>query len=154
MTSRATLGSGPRDEAPTDAALRVTAGSVCGSDLRPYRGAGKVDHAAMGHDYLGEAVKLGFAVTGCPWAATSSAPPWPRATRGRSAGPATSGAACGSEGGARWACRSSTPAFDALRNPRAHSGRRMLPDPIRRIQECRIDPGAAFDPALPLERPH
>ena len=74
--------------------------------------------------------------------------------RGRSAGPATSGAACGSEGGARWACRSSTPAFDALRHPRAHSGRRMLPDPIRRIQECRIDPGAAFDPALPLERPH
>ena len=41
------------------AALRVTAGSVCGSDLRPYRGAGKVDHAATGHDYLGEVVKLG-----------------------------------------------------------------------------------------------
>ena len=64
------------------AALRVTAGSVCGSDLRPYRGAGQVDHAAMGHDYPGEVMKLGFAVTGCPWAATSSAPPWPRASVG------------------------------------------------------------------------
>lgn len=54
----------PRIEEPTDAVIRVTATCVCGSDLWPYRGAWGVDHAAMGHEYLGEVVELGPEVTG------------------------------------------------------------------------------------------
>ncbi|MEX3564760.1 zinc-binding dehydrogenase [Micrococcus endophyticus] len=54
----------PVIEQPTDAVLRVTATCVCGSDLWPYRGAWDVDHARMGHEYMGEVVELGSAVGG------------------------------------------------------------------------------------------
>ncbi|MDO5633808.1 MAG: alcohol dehydrogenase catalytic domain-containing protein [Micrococcus sp.] len=54
----------PVIEQPTDAIIRVTAACVCGSDLWPYRGGWEVDHAPMGHEYLGEVVELGAEVNG------------------------------------------------------------------------------------------
>lgn len=54
----------PVIEQPTDAVIRVTATCVCGSDLWPYRATWEVDHAAMGHEYMGEVVELGSEVTG------------------------------------------------------------------------------------------
>lgn len=54
----------PVIEQPTDAIIRVTATCVCGSDLWGYRGAWDVDHAAMGHEYMGEVVELGPDVRG------------------------------------------------------------------------------------------
>ena len=53
----------PVIEEPTDAIIRVTAACVCGSDLWPYRGGWEVDHAPMGHEYIGEVVELGSEVT-------------------------------------------------------------------------------------------
>lgn len=47
---------------PTDAILRLTATCICGSDLWPYRGAEHVDHAPMGHEYVGVVEQIGEAV--------------------------------------------------------------------------------------------
>ncbi|MEN5073311.1 zinc-dependent alcohol dehydrogenase family protein [Isoptericola cucumis] len=49
----------PRIEQPTDAIIRVTATCVCGSDLWPYRGVEDVDHAPMGHEYVGVVEEVG-----------------------------------------------------------------------------------------------
>lgn len=43
----------PTIQQPTDAIIRVTATCICGSDLWPYRGLEPVDHAPMGHEYVG-----------------------------------------------------------------------------------------------------
>ena len=49
---------------PTDAIIRIAATCVCGSDLWPYRGIGSDPHdAPMGHEYVGEVVEVGAAVT-------------------------------------------------------------------------------------------
>ena len=44
---------------PTDAVIRVTAACICGSDLWPYRGVEQVDHAPMGHEYVGVVSEIG-----------------------------------------------------------------------------------------------
>lgn len=44
---------------PTDAILKLAATCVCGSDLWPYRGVEDVDHAPMGHEYVGTVVAVG-----------------------------------------------------------------------------------------------
>ncbi|MBF0815461.1 IMP dehydrogenase [Microbacterium paludicola] len=44
---------------PTDAIVRLTASCICGSDLWPYRGAEPVDHAPMGHEYVGVVTEIG-----------------------------------------------------------------------------------------------
>ncbi len=44
---------------PTDAVIRLAATCICGSDLWPYRGADPVDHAAMGHEYVGVVEEVG-----------------------------------------------------------------------------------------------
>jgi len=44
---------------PTDAVIRVTATCICGSDLWPYRGIQRVDHAPMGHEYIGVVTEVG-----------------------------------------------------------------------------------------------
>ncbi|GAA1737597.1 zinc-dependent alcohol dehydrogenase family protein [Microbacterium paludicola] len=44
---------------PTDAIIRLTASCICGSDLWPYRGAEPVDHAPMGHEYVGVVTEIG-----------------------------------------------------------------------------------------------
>ncbi|MEV7973710.1 zinc-dependent alcohol dehydrogenase family protein [Cellulomonas sp. NPDC089187] len=49
----------PRIEEPTDAIIRLTATCICGSDLWPYRGAEHVDHAPMGHEYVGVVEEIG-----------------------------------------------------------------------------------------------
>ncbi|QIG39374.1 zinc-dependent alcohol dehydrogenase family protein [Microbacterium sp. 4R-513] len=43
----------------TDAIIRITATCICGSDLWPYRGAEPVDHAPMGHEYVGVVTQIG-----------------------------------------------------------------------------------------------
>lgn len=48
---------------PTDAVIRLAATCICGSDLWPYRGADAVDHAPMGHEYVGTVTEVGSAVT-------------------------------------------------------------------------------------------
>jgi threonine dehydrogenase-like Zn-dependent dehydrogenase len=48
---------------PTDAIIRLTASCICGSDLWPYRGAEPVDHAPMGHEYVGVVTEIGAEVT-------------------------------------------------------------------------------------------
>lgn len=49
---------------PTDAIIRLAATCICGSDLWPYRGHEPFDGAkAMGHEYCGEVVAVGDAVT-------------------------------------------------------------------------------------------
>src|SRR6476660_7828864 len=48
---------------PTDAIIRLAATCICGSDLWPYRGADKVDHAKMGHEYVGVVEEVGSEVT-------------------------------------------------------------------------------------------
>jgi threonine dehydrogenase-like Zn-dependent dehydrogenase len=62
---------------PTDAIIRLSASCICGSDLWPYRGAEPVDHAPMGHEYVGvvteigddvQTVKVGDFVVGSFWA--------------------------------------------------------------------------------------
>ena len=47
---------------PTDAVIRITATCICGSDLWPYRGADQVDHAKMGHEYVGVVEEVGSEV--------------------------------------------------------------------------------------------
>ncbi|MBO0901936.1 zinc-dependent alcohol dehydrogenase family protein [Cellulomonas sp. zg-ZUI22] len=49
----------PRIEEPTDAVIEVTATCICGSDLWPYRGIEAVDHAWMGHEYVGVVREVG-----------------------------------------------------------------------------------------------
>jgi threonine dehydrogenase-like Zn-dependent dehydrogenase len=44
---------------PTDAIIRLAATCICGSDLWPYRGAEPVDHAPMGHEYVGVVEEIG-----------------------------------------------------------------------------------------------
>ena len=44
---------------PTDAIIRLAASCICGSDLWPYRGADKVDHSPMGHEYVGVVTEIG-----------------------------------------------------------------------------------------------
>ena len=48
---------------PTDAIIRLAATCICGSDLWPYRGADHVDHAKMGHEYVGVVEEVGDEVT-------------------------------------------------------------------------------------------
>lgn len=52
-----------RIEEPTDAVIRLAATCICGSDLWPYRGADHLEHAPMGHEYVGEVVDVGSAVS-------------------------------------------------------------------------------------------
>lgn len=47
---------------PTDAVIRIAATCICGSDLWPYRGANDVDHAPMGHEYVGVVEEIGAEV--------------------------------------------------------------------------------------------
>ncbi|BDO40730.1 zinc-dependent alcohol dehydrogenase family protein [Cellulomonas sp. NTE-D12] len=47
----------------TDAIIKLAATCICGSDLWPYRGIDKVDHQAMGHEYVGTVEEVGSAVT-------------------------------------------------------------------------------------------
>ncbi|WP_454042719.1 zinc-dependent alcohol dehydrogenase family protein [Cellulosimicrobium sp. Marseille-Q8652] len=47
---------------PTDAIIRLAATCICGSDLWPYRGADQVDHAKMGHEYVGVVEEVGAEV--------------------------------------------------------------------------------------------
>ena len=49
----------PRIIQPTDAIIKVTGTCICGSDLWPYRGAEPVDHAPMGHEYVGIVEEVG-----------------------------------------------------------------------------------------------
>jgi len=67
----------PKTIEPTDAIIRLTATSVCGSDLWPYRGAEPVQDQVMGHEYLGvveevgsqvRTIKIGDFVVGSFWA--------------------------------------------------------------------------------------
>lgn len=53
----------PVIQKPTDAVIKLAATCICGSDLWPYRGIRPVDHEAMGHEYVGEVVEVGAAVT-------------------------------------------------------------------------------------------
>lgn len=53
----------PRIIEPTDAVIRLSATCICGSDLWPYRGADPVDHATMGHEYVGVVEEVGAEVT-------------------------------------------------------------------------------------------
>ncbi|GAA1918638.1 zinc-dependent alcohol dehydrogenase family protein [Microbacterium aoyamense] len=52
----------PRIVEPTDAIIKITATCICGSDLWPYRGAEPVDHAPMGHEYVGVVTEIGAEV--------------------------------------------------------------------------------------------
>lgn len=52
----------PRIQRPTDAAIRLSAACICGSDLWGYRGAQPVDHQMMGHEYVGVVTEVGSAV--------------------------------------------------------------------------------------------
>jgi len=49
----------PQIVEPTDAIIRLAASCICGSDLWPYRGADKVDHSPMGHEYVGTVTQIG-----------------------------------------------------------------------------------------------
>ncbi|WP_418277032.1 zinc-dependent alcohol dehydrogenase family protein [Isoptericola jiangsuensis] len=53
----------PRIVDPTDAVISLAATCICGSDLWPYRGADQVDHATMGHEYVGVVEEVGAEVT-------------------------------------------------------------------------------------------
>ncbi|MDQ1294993.1 MAG: hypothetical protein QG608_2878 [Actinomycetota bacterium] len=48
---------------PTDAIVRLSATCICGSDLWPWRGADRVNHSPMGHEYVGVVEEVGSAVT-------------------------------------------------------------------------------------------
>ena len=43
----------PKIVEPTDAAIKLSATCICGSDLWPYRGIKPADHQVMGHEYVG-----------------------------------------------------------------------------------------------------
>src|SRR5829696_3529572 len=47
---------------PTDAIIRLAGTCICGSDLWPYRGTDHVDHAPMGHEYVGVVTEVGAEV--------------------------------------------------------------------------------------------
>jgi len=47
---------------PTDAIIRLAGTCICGSDLCPYRGTDHVDHAPMGHEYVGVVTEVGAEV--------------------------------------------------------------------------------------------
>lgn len=47
---------------PTDVVIKLAATCICGSDLWPYRGVQDVDHAQMGHEYVGEVIDVGAEV--------------------------------------------------------------------------------------------
>ena len=50
---------------PTDAIVRVTLATICGSDLHMYFGEmGQVPEMTVGHEYCGEVVEVGSAVEG------------------------------------------------------------------------------------------
>lgn len=49
----------PKILEPTDAIIRLSATSICGSDLWPYRGAEPVNHQVMGHEYVGVVEEIG-----------------------------------------------------------------------------------------------
>lgn len=53
----------PTIEEPTDAIIKIAATCVCGSDLWPYRGIEDVDHAPMGHEYVGTVTEVGDQVS-------------------------------------------------------------------------------------------
>ncbi|WP_137809489.1 MULTISPECIES: zinc-dependent alcohol dehydrogenase family protein [unclassified Gordonia (in: high G+C Gram-positive bacteria)] len=53
----------PTIQEPTDAIIKVAATCVCGSDLWPYRGIEDVDHAPMGHEYVGTVTEVGDQVS-------------------------------------------------------------------------------------------
>ena len=53
----------PTIQEPTDAIIKVAATCVCGSDLWPYRGIEDVDHAPMGHEYVGTVTEVGNKVS-------------------------------------------------------------------------------------------
>ncbi|RKN05923.1 zinc-binding dehydrogenase [Streptomyces radicis] len=66
---------------PTDALIRVSATTICGSDLWPYRGVEEVHDAPMGHEYVGvveevgadvRTVKVGDFVVGSFWASDNT----------------------------------------------------------------------------------
>ena len=66
---------------PTDATIRMSATSVCGSDLWPYRGVEPADHQVMGHEYVGvveevgsavQTIKVGDFVVGSFWASDNT----------------------------------------------------------------------------------
>jgi len=55
----------PKIQQPTDAVLRIVLGSVCGSDLWPYRSQPYTDNPRhMGHEFLGVVEETGSEVTG------------------------------------------------------------------------------------------
>jgi alcohol dehydrogenase len=55
----------PRIERPTDAIVRVTTASICGSDLHIYHGAlGMADGLILGHEFVGVVDEVGPAVEG------------------------------------------------------------------------------------------
>lgn len=53
----------PTIQEPTDAIIKIAATCVCGSDLWPYRGIEDVDHAPMGHEYVGTVTEVGDQVS-------------------------------------------------------------------------------------------
>nr|WP_064570366.1 zinc-dependent alcohol dehydrogenase family protein [Gordonia sp. LAM0048] len=53
----------PTIQEPTDAIIEIAATCVCGSDLWPYRGIEDVDHAPMGHEYVGTVTEIGDQVS-------------------------------------------------------------------------------------------
>lgn len=53
----------PTIQEPTDAIIKIAATCVCGSDLWPYRGIEDVDHAPMGHEYVGTVTEIGDQVS-------------------------------------------------------------------------------------------
>jgi len=53
----------PSIETPTDAIVKVTAGCICGSDLWPYRGEGRIEAGAtIGHECVGLVQEVGSEV--------------------------------------------------------------------------------------------
>src|SRR3954466_710669 len=55
----------PELQAPDDAIVRITATGVCGSDLHIFHGRVAIEPGfTIGHEYVGEVVAAGDAVTG------------------------------------------------------------------------------------------
>jgi threonine dehydrogenase-like Zn-dependent dehydrogenase len=55
----------PKIQQPTDAVVRIVLGSVCGSDLWPYKSQPYTDNPRhMGHEFLGVVEETGPEVTG------------------------------------------------------------------------------------------
>ena len=71
----------PKIIEPTDAIISMAATCICGSDLWPYRGAERVEHQVMGHEYVGVVedvgadvrnLKVGDFVIGSFWASDNT----------------------------------------------------------------------------------